>query len=78
MSLKEFCIFMTKYSFCFFILFKQSFQHNTDQEQQTQMFELPGQNIPQKDSTESLTIGVAFKKLDTRLKFQVKWLKDGE
>ena len=69
---------MTKYSFCFFILFKQSFQHNTDQEQQTQMFELPGQNIPQKDSTESLTIGVAFKKLDTCLKFQVKWLKDGE
>lgn len=69
---------MTKYSFCFFILFKQSFQHNTDQEQQTQMFELPGQNIPQKDSTESLTIMVAFKKLDTRLKFQVKWLKDGE
>lgn len=42
------------------------------------MFELPGQNIPQKDSTESLTIMVAFKKLDTRLKFQVKWLKDGE
>ena len=42
------------------------------------MFELPGQNIPQKDSTESLTVGVTFKKLDTRLKFQVKWLKDGE